>query len=350
MNSQPNKEKHSNTNRALELDGLRGIAVIIVLLSHYTWAYDYHFHILSDHFFHFPHGEVGVQLFFIISGFVIFMTIEASNSVKQFAINRFTRLYPTYWMSMLFTILFITLFPVPTLGEYGTMQTIVNFTMLQGLLKIPHIDPVYWTLEVELFFYIIISILFSTKLLKRIELISFFWLILLVLNLVIDYPLEKYLRKLLILDHAPLFIAGMMFYKLKFKESNIMTHLIILLSLFLYLISLYFQILERNQYEMTLLPFILVLIIYAIFYRYCYNEIKILRHRFLVFLGYISYPLYLLHNVIGYSLIYRFKIIFDNQLFYVVSTTIITVFMAFLMTKLMEKPSKSLKYYLTKKL
>jgi peptidoglycan/LPS O-acetylase OafA/YrhL len=81
-------------NRFLELDALRGIAVFLVLLSHYTWAYDYHFQSLSEHSFHFSHGEFGVQVFFMISGFVIFMTIEKTQSIKDFIISRFSRLYP----------------------------------------------------------------------------------------------------------------------------------------------------------------------------------------------------------------------------------------------------------------
>lgn len=88
-------------NRFTELDALRGIAVMLVLISHYTWAYDlnsgdYHFEILEDHKFHFLYGAFGVQIFFVISGFVIFMTLEHTKSAAHFAVNRFARLYPTY--------------------------------------------------------------------------------------------------------------------------------------------------------------------------------------------------------------------------------------------------------------
>ena len=204
-------KKLITTERFVELDALRGIAVMLVLLSHYTWAYDYHFKILDEHVFHFPYGDFGVQVFFMISGFVIFMTIEKVDNVKHFAINRFARLYPTYWISIFITLAFIVVFPVPTLGNYELLDILKNFTMLQGFLKAQHIDQVYWSLQVELLFYFIIAIIFYTKQLHRIEFYSILWLFITVVTLLFDFPFEKYLRVLAILDYAPLFIAGMMF-------------------------------------------------------------------------------------------------------------------------------------------
>ncbi len=49
--------------RFVELDALRGIAVILVLLSHYTFAYDNFFNLLNQHIFTFHFGKFGVQLF-----------------------------------------------------------------------------------------------------------------------------------------------------------------------------------------------------------------------------------------------------------------------------------------------
>lgn len=335
--------------RFVELDALRGIAVILVLLSHYTWAYDYHFKILNEHIFHFPYGGFGVQIFFMISGFVIFMTIEKVDSVKHFAINRFTRLYPTYWISIMITLTVITIFPVPTLGHYNWVDVLKNFTMFQGFLKAPHVDQVYWSLQVELLFYIIIAIIYYTKQLNRIEFYSLLWLFMVIVTLLFDFLFEKYLRVLAILDHAPLFIAGMMFYKVKLKKSYYLNHIIIGLSLVIFLFSLYFQLIDRGEIGISIVPFLLIICAFLIFYLLIYFDVPFLRNKYLLFLGFISYPLYLLHNVIGYSLIYRLKMIYDNQFFYVVVTTLLTIFFAYIMTKFMEQPSKWLKKTLTKK-
>lgn len=335
--------------RFIELDALRGIAVMLVLLSHYTFAYDYYFKILDQHLFHFPYGVFGVQIFFMISGFVIFMTIEVSDSLKSFAISRFSRLYPTYWMSIALTLSIIALFPIPTLGNYSFIDIVINLTMLQGFFKIPHIDGVYWTLGIELLFYTIIGILYITQQLKRIELVSLFWLLLVVIGLSFDFRFEKYIRVLAILDFAPLFIAGMMFYKIKYKTTNYVNHLIIIMSLIIYIFSLYIQLIKQPQIEMNLIPFIFISLVYSFFYFLIYFDLKFLRNKYLLFLGYISYPLYLLHNMIGFSIIYRLKSVYNNQLFYVSITMFVTIILAYFVTKYMEQPSKLIKNTLNKR-
>lgn len=47
-------------------------------------------------------GGYGVPLFFVISGYVVFMTLDRSKTGSQFALSRLSRLCPAYWVSMLF--------------------------------------------------------------------------------------------------------------------------------------------------------------------------------------------------------------------------------------------------------
>jgi peptidoglycan/LPS O-acetylase OafA/YrhL len=336
-------------NRLIELDGLRGIAAVMVVLFHYTYAYDNWAKTLNQHFFHFTLGLLGVQIFFIISGFVIFMTIEASSSLKSFAISRFTRLYPTYWACIILTLTILTLFPVPTLGNYSFSEIMINLTMLQSFFKVPHIDGAYWTLQIELIFYVFIGILYQTGLLKRIEIISALWLSLVVFSLIFNFKFENYIHFLAILDHAPLFIAGMMFYKLKYHNGNHINHSIIIASLIIYLFSLYQRsgnvILSSNYF----IPIILISFIFAFFYILVYFNVNFLRNKYLQFLGYISYPLYLLHEMIGFTIIYRIKSISDNTFLYTVLPLFIVIPMAYMITKYMERPSKLIKNILSKK-
>lgn len=82
--------------RDLVLDALRGIAAVLVVLFHLkmdTGNPDYGLHL----------GMTGVDLFFLISGFVIFMTLRKTSSSNDFVISRFIRLYPTYWACVSFT-------------------------------------------------------------------------------------------------------------------------------------------------------------------------------------------------------------------------------------------------------
>jgi len=85
--------------RIRELDSLRGIAAFAVLLFHFTYVNDAH----RMAPFGLAAGKYGVELFFVISGFVIFMTLERSGSVRQFAVSRIARLFPAYWAAIFCT-------------------------------------------------------------------------------------------------------------------------------------------------------------------------------------------------------------------------------------------------------
>ena len=326
-----------------ELDSLRGIAVLIVLLHHYIYAYNYHFHILEDNQNYsifgflqsiFSYGTLGVHLFFIISGFVIFMTLERSKNSLDFIVSRFSRLYPAYWGAMLLTLVFLYLLPVPTLRGFSTKDILMNLTMLQGLTKIPHIDQVYWTLLVEILFYTIMYVIFLTKNLNKIIPICAVWLLISLVSLYLPIPFKKYLDVLLILQYAPLFIAGILFYKLK-KEGRISigNHLLIISTMVVESIWL----IKSREADITSITILSV--IYIVFYIFSLKNITFLRSRILLFFGSISYSLYLLHNVIGYCIIYKLKESTDIAFVYISIPIIISITLSVLLNTFIEKPS-----------
>jgi peptidoglycan/LPS O-acetylase OafA/YrhL len=173
---QKNNENKKGPMRFPELDALRGIAVLAVLFYHYSVAYDIHYKIDGINKFHFRYGFLAVELFFMISGFVILLTLEKSKRKTDFLVSRFSRLYPAYWSAMFLTITVLTLFPTPTLGHYTFKEIAVNFTMLQGFTKLRLIDQVYWTLKMELTFYVIMYLIYLSRKLEKIIYICFPWL------------------------------------------------------------------------------------------------------------------------------------------------------------------------------
>ncbi|MCC6286902.1 MAG: acyltransferase [Chitinophagaceae bacterium] len=311
----------------MEIDGLRGVAAILVLISHYTWAYDRYFNLLEEHAFHFPYGDIGVEIFFIISGFVIFMTITKVKTIKEFFINRFSRLYPTYWLCMLITLCVITLLPVPKLGHYTVKEILTNLTMMSGLINVRYIDQVYWSLEIELFFYAIMAVIFYCRGLKDIDYIVIVWLLLSAVSVFMNFPGEKYVRKILILNWAPLFITGIAIYKVKLKEATILNHITILVAFIIYSYNVH------EKYPFDIIPNILITIAYLVFYIYALKGMPFLKNRVLLFFGTISYALYLLHNVVGYAILYRIRDYIHNQFLYCIFTAFITTFLAYIVTK-----------------
>ncbi|HEX7638299.1 MAG TPA: acyltransferase, partial [Burkholderiaceae bacterium] len=119
------------------------------------------------------YGYLGVDLFFMISGYVIFMSAR-HRSATQFAVGRLLRLYPAYLFAML-----TTACVAHFLGAGGTAvtlrQVLGNLLMYQPLHHQRYVDGVYWTLMIEIRFYGAVAILLALGLQRRLGLIATLW-------------------------------------------------------------------------------------------------------------------------------------------------------------------------------
>lgn len=143
-----------SNNRIYQIDLFRFLAALNVVFFHYFFR-GYSADNLSNLNFSeisnfFKYGYLGVDLFFIISGFVISLSIK-DRSLINFFISRISRLYPIYWISVLFTFIVIILFGAPRYNA-DIKQFIFNLTMFQNYLKVESMDTVYWTLYIEMVF------------------------------------------------------------------------------------------------------------------------------------------------------------------------------------------------------
>lgn len=200
--------------RFVGIDALRGVAAVMVMMFHYTTRYDEKFGHVSAPAFTVPWGHLGVDLFFMISGFVIFMTLERTTRPRDFLISRLSRLFPTYWVAVAFT--FATLAAFPQLGkEVSATQAIENLLMFHGLFGIAHIDGVYWTLEVELLFYWAMFLLWLTGRLGSPGKWVAPWLALCIgfgLTKQADIAFPYIVARALILPYFPYFALGILLY------------------------------------------------------------------------------------------------------------------------------------------
>ncbi|WP_172461829.1 acyltransferase family protein [Dyella jiangningensis] len=131
------------------MDALRGAAAILVLIRHYFRIAD-----LGPFAAHIDPGTMGVVAFFCISGYIIpWSVLHSRTSVFQFAITRAFRLYPAYWLSLI-----LAVFAVPVaLGDL-----LANITMAQRFMGVHDVVGVYWTLQIEILFYVLIAVLMVT--------------------------------------------------------------------------------------------------------------------------------------------------------------------------------------------
>ncbi|WP_244522064.1 acyltransferase family protein [Bradyrhizobium embrapense] len=113
-------------------------------------------------------GRFGVALFFLISGFVVPFSIGGERPLFQFAVSRAFRLYPALWLALAVLASMAWL-----AGEPPRAATVLaNMTMAPALFGQPWLSPIYWTLFVELAFYVLIALLFSVGALRRVGVLS----------------------------------------------------------------------------------------------------------------------------------------------------------------------------------
>jgi peptidoglycan/LPS O-acetylase OafA/YrhL len=271
--------------RFAELDVLRGAAALAVVIYHFTAHAQRYF---GDSPFTLEAGAQGVELFFCISGFVIFWTLSRSKSVIDFAFSRFSRLYPAYWAALALSALVTMLIQRQWLWVGGY---VANTTMLQGFFDIPHISDVFWTLTVELVFYFWMGVVFVTGQLSRMVPIACVWLGLSIafgaLSPAFDVP--PWTDRYLLLSYIPYFMAGSMFYLIARDGWR---------RAYIAVISLAFVaagIVERSSG----LGLVTAAMIFATFTLAVSGRARMFVNPVTVWLGTISYSLYLTHLMVG---------------------------------------------------
>lgn len=152
---------------------LRGLAAFLVIV--------YHSMVMSvvSPYFSNPVGEFGVDIFFVISGFVMWVTTESKkNNTLSFWISRIFRVIPLYWVFTLSIVLAAILVPSLFFNSRGLDLLFI----LKSFLLIPTLNPdvgditpvytIWWTLVYEMFFYFIFGLsLFLKEIKKRIAFI-----------------------------------------------------------------------------------------------------------------------------------------------------------------------------------
>lgn len=307
-------------HRITELDGLRGIAALAVVLYHYTTRFGQRFNSdLTTRVWEFEYGPYGVNLFFIISGFVIFMTIEKVKNPGEFVYKRFIRLYPTFWFCVFLTFFIIKYFG-PLELRRSTSELFFNLSMLPGLFDTWPVDGVYWSLLIELCFYAVMLLLLLFRLIPRIKYVGMAFLLFYFLVSV----WHKYYPELY---YGSLFLMGISFYKIWKRDRNWVWHFQVLICLILSLTAP-----DR-------LDFIITALFCALFYLLVYRQAGFLRFRPLVFIGEISYALYLIHQNIGHTI--QLTLIREgitNYYLLLLWPIFTMVLLAWLITRYFEKP------------
>jgi peptidoglycan/LPS O-acetylase OafA/YrhL len=317
------------------IDGLRGIAISLVLL----------FHIWPEYF---SFGYVGVDIFFVLSGYlitqIIFTKLESNTfSLKEFYRNRVRRIFPSLIVVLATTLLIGYLFMFPMeleqLGRHIKSSAFFyeNFRLIgevgywdeSAILK-PLLH--FWSLAIEEQFYIfwplILILLYKTRL-NIVLTLSILFLVLFIIPLITEF--DKFYHTL---SRAWELSLGGLVFIISYKYKNIFELLNkyknLIYSAFFISIAISYNNISFSTYKTFLIVFFSALLILSL----SRDKSKtIFSNSILVFIGLISFPLYLWHYVIiSFTHIFGFEINLNIGLILIFSS----IFLSYLTYRYIE--------------
>ena len=316
------------TKRFESVDMLRGIAALSVCLFHLSSGST---SFLGDGFLLkriLSYGHLGVEMFFIISGFVIPYSMYRINhqykDTKSFIIRRVLRVDPPY-LIMIFIIILLNF--ISTYSPYykgipyhiDFYNLALHFGYLNSLLGQPWLSPVFWTLAIEFQFYISMALLFpflvhKNKIISALTCLIFFTTFFIFKN------------RGLIFYSSPFFTLGIWIFYLKvnYFSKKILWPVVFFLLVFIYL---------NNSIAVVCVC------------TFTFAVISFLKHwsnKYLLFLGTISYSMYLVHESVGGGLIHlSINFFYGNYMrtLALIGMVLITILISYCFYKIVEYPA-----------
>ena len=344
---------HMKTNRIMpELNWLRGIGALLIMLYHHTTRYE---EVVGHAFawqFQLRWGCDAVCLFFVLSGFLTVWMLSQNTTAMNFAKKRVIRIYPMYWVAILVTsAVMLLIMPERVLS---ITKILGNFLIFHRYLGIPSVDGVYWTLAVEMLFYLYVFAVLLLKLQKHIR-----WFLLLGTAASAVYLVgfagmeETFVGKILgfaVMDqYGVMFFAGAFLAQIGKNKRDLVSWIGFACNLMLSILC------HRSGYTMMLLICAAVILArlfagqkqgYALFLE------KWDRRLPLTYLAKISFPLYLTHQNIGRAMIQKMEQAgIQSELLILLSVCAACILLADLLHRFAEKPLENLcrKYILQEK-
>ena len=297
--------------RFYDIDLLRFLAALMVVVYHYTFrgyaADEYSALAFSEVDAFTRYGNLGVDLFFMISGFVILLTARNGDPIK-FAISRLVRIYPAFWVCVSVTSLILFLHG-SSVHTVSIEQWAKNLPLIGGFLGVKMVDGVYWSLLVELKFYALIFMLVLVGKIKSIQIFLALWLLITISAAFgVGFSLLNFF---FFPEWSHYFIAGSLFYLVRVEGLSYRKIAMIIVCYLLSLNAALIQAeLHENLFNIELSMLViggLITVFYGVFVFIALEKTSWINKPIVFSLGALTYPLYLLHQKIGYVLLELFS-------------------------------------------
>ena len=312
------------------IDALRGFASLAVCWFHLTSGYAENSQVRSSG----SYGWLGVEVFFVLSGFIIPFAMYSGGYTfrggwKTFISKRILRIEPPYLVTIL---LVFALWHLSSMApgfkgspppDFISMQTLLHVGYLAGVAGHPWLNPVFWTLAIEFQFYLLVSLIFGWLQHRTTQIILLIDLILLLTSLLLS-------SELFVFRFLGLFVLGIVAfqYQIKLLTGKITATLLIATTLTIGL----------SLGWMIALVGLMTSILIAL-------NVSLGNHKITAWLGAISFSLYLIHIPIGGRLVNLGKRYIESQvgeLFLSILALGLSLIVAHIFYLVIERPSQHL--------
>ncbi|HGH7501985.1 TPA: acyltransferase family protein [Klebsiella pneumoniae] len=318
-------------NELNQIQWLRAIAAILVVITHFTGkAYSVK---LLDH--EFSSGAIGVDIFFIISGFIMMYVSDLKKQYPiKFILNRFIRILPVHYFFLFILIIIFLIKPDMINSSVSKTYVWESFLLVPALRNdAEYLNPVIWTLCYEMMFYLIFCVSLNLKNLTTSAIATTLVISAIVFSGFFYKGDNIYISAAT--DSISLeFCYGMLLYVF-YKKGFLTFHWLLPLMLS---IILYFVLKQFDFYRFIKLGIPSALIFIS------FLNMKNSKITFLNFLGKISYEIYICHiMVISASYLILFRLGVFNIFAYATLTWVLILISAYLINIFISNKALSLK-------
>jgi peptidoglycan/LPS O-acetylase OafA/YrhL len=287
------------------------------------------------------YGYLGVDIFFMISGFVI-TTSAANRSAIDFGKSRFVRLWPTFIICMLTTVVLRQLSGLEWL-QVTTAQILVNATMIPEYFKEQPIDGVYWTLLLEIRFYAVVFCLLLLGFSKRLQIFVEAWVIALVVCAVAGWKAP------LLGQYSVLFASGCVLsfiYAQGWNWRNVSALAACIPMSVISALTRGADLSARRGTDISLITIAAITVGFFALFIAC-RQIRVNnRSKIARSLGLVSYPLYLIHATAGIVVIRAVTAMSGSIWLALIATLSLALFYSFGVINFINAPEAKIRKYL----